>query len=157
MTDPELPPRELNTQDVASVAEPAVKSSFPRRHWGKLTLLTIVGVPALVLTLWSYATLLYTYSSGNRVGYVQKLSKKGWLCKTWEGELQMSNIPGSAPMLFAFSVRNDSIARAITATMGDRVELEFEQHKGVPLACFGETEYFIVGVRPTGRVEGLIP
>ncbi len=157
MTDPELPPRELNTQDVASVAAQAVRPSFKRRHWGKLTLLTLIGVPGLVLTLWSYGALLYTYSSGNRVGYVQKLSNKGWLCKTWEGELQMSNIPGSAPILFDFSVRNDSIARVITSSMGDRVELEFEQHKGLPLACFGETEYFIVGVRPTERLGGLIP
>jgi len=157
MTDPELPPRELNTEDVASVAEKTSRKSFKRRHWGKLSLLTIIGVPGLVLALWSYGAMLYTYSSGNRVGYVQKLSKKGWLCKTWEGELQMSNIPGSAPMLFEFSVRNDSVAQAITSSMGDRVELAFEQHKGVPLACFGETEYFIVGVRSTERLGGLIP
>jgi hypothetical protein len=143
--DPELPPRELNTEDVATVTEP--RKSFKRRHWGKLTLLTLVGVPTLVMVIWSYGALAFTYSSGNRVGFVQKLSRKGWVCKTWEGELQLSSIPGSAPVLFQFSVRDDSVARAIEAVMGNQVELQYEEHPGVPLSCFGETPYFVTGVR----------
>lgn len=148
--DPELPRRELNTGDLNTVAEAKPKKRFLRRHWGKLTLATMVGVPLLTLVIWSYAALLYTYSSGNRVGYVQKLSRKGWLCKTWEGELQISSIPGSAPVIFAFTVRDDSVAAAIQATMASRVELQFEQHPGIPLSCFGDTEYFVVGVRAQG-------
>ncbi len=78
---------------------------------------------------------------------MQKLSRKGWLCKTWEGELQISNIPGSAPVLFHFTVRDDAIARAVQETEGKQVALTFEQHPGIPLSCFGDTEYFISAVR----------
>jgi hypothetical protein len=132
------PPRE-------EAVEP--RRSFLRRHWGKVTIASVILIPALVFTIWAGITLSYTYSSGERVGYVQKLSRKGWLCKTWEGELQMSNIPGSAPILFEFSVRNDSLARAIEAIAGERVALTYEQHVGVPTRCFGETEYFVTAVR----------
>ncbi len=145
--DPGIPERAMNTEDVLSQAEPP-RPGFLRRHWGKLTLLTLVAVPTLVLVLWSYAALAFSYSTGTRVGWVQKLSKKGWLCKTWEGELQMSNIPGSAPQLFAFTVRSDSVARAIQLASGKKVEITYEEHQGVPLSCFGETPHFAVGVRP---------
>ena len=123
------------------------RPSFVRRHWGKLTIATVLLLPILVFTIWAGITLSWSYSTGERVGYVQKLSLKGWLCKTWEGELQMSNIPGSAPLLFQFSVRSDSVARAIEAANGRRVALSYEQHVGVPSDCFGETEYFVTGVR----------
>lgn len=123
------------------------KRSFFRRHWGKLTIATLLILPVLVITVWSWIALSFSYSTGERVGYVQKLSQKGWVCKTWEGELQMSNVPGSAPLLFQFSVRNDSVARAIEAMSGARVALSYEQHMGVPSDCFGETEYFVTGVR----------
>ncbi len=118
-----------------------------RRHWGKLAVAALVLVPALVFTIWAGVTLSFSYSTGERVGYVQKLSLKGWICKTWEGELQMSSIPGSAPVLFQFSVRSDSLARAIERTAGRRVALQYEQHPGVPTRCFGETEYFVTSVR----------
>ena len=150
--------------DDESVTEPAApapepqraeslepRQSFFRRHWGKLTLAALVIVPVLVFTIWSSITLSYSYSDGERVGYVQKLSRKGWLCKTWEGELQMSNVPGSAPILFQFSVRNDSLARAIESLAGRQVALYYEQHVGVPTNCFGETEYFVERVREVTR------
>jgi hypothetical protein len=147
MTDPEIPKRGYDTKDVEQQPPPVARKSFGRRHWGKLTVALLLGVPALILAVWTAVAMAFVYSSGDRVGYVQKLSKKGWLCKTWEGELQMSNVPGSAPILFAFTVRDDSIARAITAAEGKQVALQFEQHVGVPLSCLGETEYFISGVR----------
>lgn len=146
MPDPEIPDRGYNTKDVAEVVVPK-RRSFMRRHWGKLTIAALIGIPTLVQLARSYAALAYTYSTGDRVGYVQKLSKKGWVCKTWEGELQISNIPGSAPVLFMFTVRSDSIARAIQAAEGKQVALTFEQHPGIPLSCFGDTEYFVNAVR----------
>lgn len=130
--------------------EPPPRHGVLRRHWGKLTLSALVLIPLAVFSAWVAITLAVTYSSGERVGWVQKLSRKGWLCKTWEGELQMSNIPGSAPIVFAFSVRSDSIARAIEAAEGRRVALRYEQHVGVPTRCFGETEYYVIGVREVG-------
>ena len=123
------------------------RRGFVRRHWGKVLVTAVILVPALVFTIWAGVALSYSYSDGNRVGYVQKLSRKGWLCKTWEGELQISNIPGSAPILFQFSIRSDSLARVIESLAGRQVQIHYQQHVGVPTNCFGETEYFVVGVR----------
>lgn len=153
MSDPEIPDRGYNTKDVAEVPPPK-KKSFLRRHWGKLAIVTIVGVPTAVQLARSYAALAFTYSSGDRIGYVQKLSRKGWVCKTWEGELQISNIPGSAPVLFQFTVRSDSVARAIQAAEGRQVSLSYEEHPGIPLSCFGDTQYFVTGVRVTNPQPG---
>jgi hypothetical protein len=132
------------------VAAPVPSRSVFRRHWGKLTLVAILVVPALIFTVWAGLSLAFTYSSGERIGFVQKLSKKGWVCKTWEGELQMSNVPGSAPTLFYFTVRDDSVAQLIQSFEGKSVSLHFDQHVGVPSRCFGDTEYFVTGVRPVG-------
>lgn len=129
-------------------AEPVEpRRGFVRRHWGKSLIAAVILLPALIFTIWAGVALSYSYSDGNRVGYVQKLSRKGWLCKTWEGELQISNIPGSAPILFQFSVRSDSVARAIEALAGRQVQIHYQQHVGVPSSCFGETEYFVDAVR----------
>jgi hypothetical protein len=123
------------------------RRSFFRRHWGKMTILTLTVVPVAVFSLWAMIALAYDFSTGERVGWVQKLSRRGWLCKTWEGELQMSTIPGSAPMLFQFTVPDDSIATAIERASGKKVALYYEQHIGIPTTCFGETEYFVTRVR----------
>ena len=111
------------------ITEPAVrperKRGFARRHWKGLTLSTIVLLPIAVLVVWATATLAYTYSSGERTGYNQKLSQKGWVCKTWEGELTISSVPGVAPQLFQYSVRSDSVAHAIEALSGRMVTLNW--------------------------------
>ena len=77
---------------------------------------------------------------------MQKFSKKGWLCKTWEGELAMVSLPGALTEKFLFSVRDDAVAEKINKTMGKRVALVYEQHVGVPTACFGETDHFVSDV-----------
>ncbi len=96
---------------------------------------------------WTWFTLTFDYSDGERAGYIQKFSHKGWLCKTWEGEMSMINYPGAAPEIFRFSVRDDKTAKAIEAVVGKRVALHYEQHINVPSTCFGETEYFVTGLR----------
>lgn len=102
-------------------------------------------VAALLLSAaYTYGALHWTYSSGERVGYVQKLSKKGWLCKTWEGELTMAPIPGAIPEKFFFTVPDDAVAQLVNRGLGKRMSLSYEQHKGVPTVCFGETEFFVV-------------
>ena len=121
--------------------------SWRRRHWRMLSLLFVIIVPIALFAAWSWATLSYAYSTGERAGYAQKLSEKGWLCKTWEGELAMANLPGTMPEIFKFSVRNDSIAHLLEKNLGKRVSISYAQHRGVPTACFGETEYFITNVR----------
>ena len=119
-----------------------------RRHPLLITLGILVLLPALIFTMWAGITLNYTYSSGERAGFLQKVSKRGWLCKTWEGELQLSAIPGSQPEKFNFTTRSDSIAALLNKMNGQRVVLDYKQHKGVPGTCFGDTEYFVTGVRP---------
>jgi hypothetical protein len=113
-------------------------------------LLLVVVLPVCLFAAWAWITLHFSYSTGQRAGYVQKISKKGWFCKTWEGELAMSTVPGTAPQIFTFSVRDDAVAEKIENAAGQRVALSYEQHKGVPGSCFAETEYFITSVRPLG-------
>ncbi len=133
----------------AATAGPASpRPGFARRHWGKLTVLTVLGLPLLGLLIWSAVALSYTYSSGTRTGYVQKLSRKGWLCKTWEGELAMATAPGVSPQIFTFTIRNDSLAAAIELDMGKgRVAVQYDEHRGVPTSCLGDTPYFVVSYR----------
>ena len=146
----EKPPRGYTTKDVEEIQREERaqrKHGFVRRNWGKLLLLTLVVGPLLVLTIWTAIALAFAYSTGDRVGYVQKFSRKGWICKTWEGELAMVSIPGSMPEKFYFSVRDDAVAQHINGSMGKRVSLSYEQHKGLPTDCFGETDYFVTAVR----------
>ena len=109
-------------------------------------LLWFVGfVVALVALAAAYTWLVlsWSYSSGERAGYVQKFSQKGWLCKTWEGELAIVAIPGSMPEIFKFTVRDDKVAAEINTVMGKRVAISYDQHLGIPSTCFGETGYFV--------------
>ena len=119
----------------------------PRRSLFWLFLLVLIVVlPVCVFAAWAWITLHFSYSKGERAGYVQKISQKGWVCKTWEGELAMVNLPGAMPEIFYFSVRNQAMAHRVEQLVGQRVSLTYEQHKGVPSTCFGETEYFIVRI-----------
>jgi hypothetical protein len=137
------------TDTDASVPHAAPKG-FARRNWWKLTILTLIFVPAAIFTIWAGAALNYTYASGTRVGFIQKFSRKGWLCKTYEGELAQVNLPGALSQIFVFSVRDDSVAHSIERAMASgsgRVELTYRQHVNVPTSCFGDTEYFVDGVK----------
>jgi hypothetical protein len=115
----------------------------------KILRILISTVIALILLAigWVWLTLHWSYSDGERAGYVQKLSRKGWLCKTWEGEIAMVTMPGAIPEKFEFSVRDDAVAQRINQLAGKRVVLDYKQYKFIPSTCFGETEYFIDGVR----------
>ncbi len=114
-------------------------------------MVSLVATPALVFTVWAGIALSFSYSEGTRTGFVQKISKKGWVCKTWEGEMAMTAQPGVAPVLFLFTVRSDSVAAAITAASGKQVTLTYEEHQGVPSSCFGDTGYFVTGVQLVNR------
>ena len=122
-------------------------SPRPRRRAGYVVLLILIAV-VLLFVLYAWLALSFNYSEGERAGYVQKFSRKGWLCKTWEGELAMVNLPGAMPEIFRFSVRDDAVAARLNETMGRRVRLHYEQHKGIPTSCFGETEYFVTAIAP---------
>jgi hypothetical protein len=143
----EIPPEE-------AVSEPPIED-VPRhtlrrhRRWPWIVAAVIVS-PIVVVALWTAIALNYSYSRGSRAGYVQKFSRKGWICKTYEGELAMVNVPGALQERWEFSVRDDSVAQVITKSMGQRVSLSYDQHVGVPTSCFGETQYFVTGVQVLG-------
>jgi hypothetical protein len=111
---------------------------------GVLIGLLVVAVVLLAAYIW--VVLKWSYSSGERAGWVQKLSRKGWICKTWEGEMAMVSMPGSVAEKFFFTVRDDGIADEINKLMGRRVALHYEEKVGLPTSCFGETRHFVTKV-----------
>ena len=114
-----------------------------------MSIKSIVGiVGALVLALGGYILVVtyWSYSSGERAGWVQKLSSKGWLCKTWEGEMAMVSMPGTTTEKFHFTVWDDDIAAQLNKVMGKRVSLHYVEKRGIPSSCFGETRHFVTKV-----------
>jgi hypothetical protein len=118
------------------------------RKFCSIAALAIVAVLALYIPL----VLYWNYSTGERAGWVQKLSKKGWLCKTWEGELAMVTLPGVIPEKFSFTVKDDEIAQQINRLMGRRVTLYYEEKVGIPTTCFGETRYWVRRVQAVEEI-----
>jgi hypothetical protein len=111
----------------------------------KRLVLPLVVIAALV-TLYFWAAWKWSYSAGERAGWVQKLSKKGWICKTWEGELALVSLPGSTAEKFFFTVHDEDVAQQITRHIGKRVALHYEEKVGLPTTCFGETRHFVMRV-----------
>jgi hypothetical protein len=109
--------------------------------------LWLLLVPIGLFALYTWATLTWVYSSGERAGYVQKLSEKGFVCKTFEGELVLVSMPGTQAEKFFFTVRNAAVAKRINETVGKRVRLIYEEHIGIPTNCFGESSYFVKDVQ----------
>lgn len=105
-----------------------------------------VVVIAAAMAAWFWFALSWSFSTGERAGWVQKFSNKGWLCKTWEGELALVSLPGSTAEKFYFTVHDDEAAKQITKYIGKRVALHYEEKVGLPTTCFGETRHFVKGV-----------
>ena len=101
---------------------------------------------ALLIAGYFWLVLRWSYSTGERAGWLHKLSKKGWVCKTWEGELAMVSMPGAMPEKFYFTVRDDGVAEQVNRLMGKRVTLHYEEKVGLPTSCFGETRHFVTRV-----------
>lgn len=110
-------------------------------------------IPIGLFALYTWASLSWVYSSGERAGYVQKLSQKGWVCKTYEGELILVSMPGTQAEKFFFTVRDAGVAKKINTTIGERVRLIYEEHKGVPTSCFGETSFYVKDVQLLDQVK----
>ena len=97
----------------------------------------------------------WSYADGEHAGWVQKFSSKGWLCKTWEGEMAMVSLPGSTPEKFYFTVMDDKVADEVAKAIGKRVSLHYEQKVGIPTSCFGETRYYVKGVEVVHEIPVL--
>lgn len=119
----------------------------PRRRTSIVKMMFLLLVLPVALIAFYFAVVLqWNYSTGERAGWVQKLSRKGWLCKTWEGEMAMVSMPGAIPEKFPFTVRDDAVADSINRIMGKRVTLHYEEKVGLPTSCFGETRHFVTSV-----------
>jgi hypothetical protein len=109
------------------------------------------GIVLLVLATagWVFFMFNWSYSDGDRAGYLQKFSRKGWICKTYEGELAMTTVPGVAPVIWTFSVQmwDDDLAQKINGQLGRKVVLHYQELRYLPTACFGETPYFVDSVK----------
>jgi hypothetical protein len=115
-----------------------------------------VLVLGLLVAAYFWLVLHWSYSSGERAGWIQKLSDKGWICKTWEGELALVSMPGAAQVeKFAFTAANDEVAAEIVKLMGRRVSLHYEERVGLPTSCFGDTRHFVTKVTVSNELSGL--
>ena len=122
----------------------ASATSSKRRWW--LILLGLVVIVLVAFTLYVGIALRWSYSDGDRAGILQKFSRKGWVCKTYEGELAMSIVPGVAPTIWEFSVRDDRVVPRLSSAIGKRVALHYTEHRGLPTSCFAGTSYFVDSV-----------
>jgi hypothetical protein len=127
-----------------------------RRGIGSYLLGSLIGALVL-LTLYTLFLLWWSYSEGERAGVLQKFSKRGWICKTHEGELAMYVVGGVGPQIWNFSVRDDGIARELQSAVGKQVRLHYSEHRGLPTNCFGETNYFVDGIEIVGPAPYLQP
>lgn len=137
MTDPTAPAPEPE--------QPVIRHGWSRKT--KLVLVCLVLLPVLLFTLYSLLVLNWSYSDGWRSGVLQKFSRKGWVCKTWEGELAMSTVPGVAPTIWLFSARDDVVIQKLSEAVGDRVDVHYTEHRGIPSDCFASTNYFVDSLR----------
>ena len=114
------------------------------RRGGWFRRMLLIGLVLVVLlgALWTWFALAWSYSEGERAGVLQKFSKKGWICKTYEGELALYVVGGIAPQLWYFSTRDEQVAQQLTGAVGSQIRLHYTEHRGVPTSCFAETPFF---------------
>jgi hypothetical protein len=105
--------------------------------------LALLLIAAIGVGLWTWLTLAWDYSDGERAGVLQKFSRRGWICKTMEGELAQYVVAGVSPQIWTFSVRDRAVGAALDKLVGERVQLHYTEHPGVPTACFADTRYFV--------------
>lgn len=141
------------TTQTTTPAPGAPRPAFRWRRWFWGTLL----LAALLFALYTWFTLTWSYSAGERAGNLQKFSRKGWVCKTWEGELALYIVGGMAPQIWHFSVRDAAVAERLLKAVGQNVRLQYEQHVGVPTSCFGDTEHYVTGLEIVEAPADAVP
>ncbi len=133
-------PTSTSTTPSGAVPPPAQRP--PRRSFMFFVWTSLIGALVLI-ALYTLFMLWWSYSEGERAGVLQKFSKRGWICKTYEGELAMYVVGGVAPQIWNFSVRDGAVAERLFKAVGQQVRLSYSEHPGLPTNCFGETDYFI--------------
>jgi hypothetical protein len=141
------------------VPNPAVKRSGRFGRWLLILLLLVVAGTSL----WTWLTLSWSYAEGERAGVLQKFVRRGWVCKTHEGEIALYYGggpylgPATSRQFWDFSVRDKSITDELNKAVGHRVQLHYTEHPGIPTSCFGETRYFVDQVVVTDNEPGGAP
>jgi hypothetical protein len=130
-------------------------ASMKSKAIGWLVKLALAGI--VLAAAYTWFVLTWSYSVGDRAGYLQKFSEKGWICKTWEGDLILVTMPGTAAETFQFTVRDEAVAAQLRELMSKRVSLQYEEHVGVPTSCFGDTRYFVTAVRVVDDPQIIAP
>lgn len=115
-------------------------ASLVRR--GARLVLVLAALVVMIVTGWTWLTLSWSYSVGERAGVLQKFSRKGWICKTYEGEVAQYVVSGVAPQIWYFSVRDEAVAEQLFKVVGQNMQLRYREHRGIPTNCFGDTPYF---------------
>ena len=140
----------MNTTSVSAAA---------RRGKFKWYLLGFVVALLALVVLYTMFMLWWSYSDGERAGVLQKFSERGWVCKTYEGELALYVVAGVAPTIWNFSVRDAEVAAELSKAVGQNVRLHYREHRGLPTNCFGETDYFVDRLEAVGPppVAALVP
>ena len=133
----------------APMPTPAPPSVRPRRSFKSWLLGSLLGA-ILLIVLYTMFMLWWSYSEGDRAGVLQKFSKRGWICKTHEGELAMYVVGGVAPQIWNFSARDEAVVEQLQQAVGQQVRLHYSEHRGLPTNCFGETDYFVTRVEVVG-------
>ena len=139
-----------STESEKSTPGQVPEEARPRRRSVTAYLVWTLLIAAALVVLYTLLMLWWSYSEGERAGVLQKFSKRGWICKTYEGELAMYVVGGVAPQIWDFSVRDEVTAAALTKAVGRQVRLHYTEHPGLPTSCFGETDYFVDGVEIVG-------
>ena len=109
----------------------------------KRFVIALILSPIVLVALYLLIVFNWSFSDGERAGYLQKLSHKGWICKTYEGELAMTTVPGLAPVIWDFTVWDEAVATKLNSLLGKRIVLHYKEYRGLPTDCFGSTDYFV--------------
>ncbi|MEO8226553.1 MAG: hypothetical protein ABI637_03930 [Gemmatimonadota bacterium] len=139
----------MPTEPKAPAPSAGPSAAVPRRRRSIVPMIVaaVLLAPIILMALYTQFVLKWAYSDGDRSGYLQKFSRKGWVCKTYEGELAMTSVPGVAPTIWTFSVPDRTVATKLNAALGRKVVLHYTEHRGVPTQCFATTNYYVDSVR----------
>lgn len=108
----------------------------------------VYGILAIVLAVSAYIAALYyaTFSDGIRTGELIKFSHKGYIFKTWEGELSQG-LSGSQKFAFSVMDNQPEVIEQMKVNQGKFVKIEYIERYGT-FSWWGETNYYITKVTP---------
>ena len=89
-----------------------------------------------------------TYSEGERSGELVKFSKKGLVCKTWEGQMNTGGVSNGAANTWEFTVEDEGVAKILQNKLGQKIDVNYKQEV-MTGPCRSETNYFVKSTSST--------